>query len=104
MNLSAENINKIRELVRSGYPLKARDAQDLQGHNDHLIELLEARFRLMLGLEVERDQLKAECEGLRADAERFRYIEQDADSGMSKIYGDDWVEVIDAAMSKESAQ
>ena len=45
MNLSAENIQQIRELVRSGYPLKARDAKDLQGHNDHLTELLEARFR-----------------------------------------------------------
>jgi hypothetical protein len=65
MNLSAENMGKIRELVRSGYPLKARDAQDLQGHNDHLIELLEARGRLMLGAEIERDQLKAENKALR---------------------------------------
>lgn len=60
MNLSAENIVKIRDLVRSGYPLKTRDAKDLQGHNDHLVELLEARGRLMLGVEIERDQLKAE--------------------------------------------
>ena len=65
MNLSAENIVKIRELVRSGYPLKARDAKDLLGHNDHLVELLEARSRLMLGVEIERDQLKAENEALR---------------------------------------
>ena len=67
MNLSAENIGKIRELVRSGYPLKARDAKDLLGHNDHLVELLEARGRLMLGVEIERDQLKAENEALRKD-------------------------------------
>lgn len=59
MNLSAENISKIRELVRSGYPLKARDAQDLLGHNDHLTALLEARFRLMLSVESERDQFQA---------------------------------------------
>lgn len=65
MNLSAENIGQIRELVRSGYPLKARDAKDLLGHNDHLVELLEARGRLMLGVEIERDQLKAENEALR---------------------------------------
>ncbi|WP_052107383.1 hypothetical protein [Pseudomonas chlororaphis] len=52
-------------------------------------------------LAAERDQLKAENEALRKDAERFAYIERDADSGMSKIYGDDRVAVIDAAMSKE---
>lgn len=64
MNLSAENIGKIRELVRSGYPLKARDAKDLLGHNDHLVELLEARGRLMLGVEIERDQLRSEVQRL----------------------------------------
>ncbi|AMT88386.1 MULTISPECIES: hypothetical protein [Pseudomonas] len=88
MNLSAENIQQIRELVRSGYPLKARDAKDLQGHNDHLTELLEARFRLMLSVEIERDQLKAEVDSLtreadrqyttieayRHDAERYRFL------------------------------
>ncbi|MGY2320406.1 hypothetical protein [Pseudomonas azotoformans] len=67
MNLSAENIVKIRDLVRSGYPLKTRDAKDLQGHNDHLVELLEARGRLMLGVEIERDQLKAENERLSTE-------------------------------------
>jgi hypothetical protein len=77
MNLSAENISKIRELVRSGYPLKARDAQDLQGHNDHLIELLEARFRLMLGLEIERDQLKVDLGELATKhAECAEFIDQ----------------------------
>lgn len=43
--------------------------------------------------------LKAECEALRKDADRFAYIERDAGSGMSKIYGDDWVSVIDAALA-----
>lgn len=33
---------------------------------------------------------------LRKDAERFRFIAQDADSGMRRIYGDDWIAVVDA--------
>lgn len=74
MNLSAENIVKIRDLVRSGYPLKTRDAKDLQGHNDHLVELLEARGRLMLGVEIERDQLKAENERLEVEVKRMTSI------------------------------
>lgn len=76
MNLSAENIGKIRELVRSGYPLKARDAQDLEGHNEHLTQLLEARFRLMLGLEIERDQLRAENAGLKTGYEAYEQVVQ----------------------------
>lgn len=39
--------------------------------------------------------LIAEVEALHKDADRFRFIEQDASSGMSKIYGDDWLEVVD---------
>ncbi|WP_421560842.1 MULTISPECIES: hypothetical protein [unclassified Pseudomonas] len=74
MNLSAENIGKIRELVRSGYPLKARDAKDLLGHNDHLVDLLEARGRLMLGVEIERDQLRAEVAGLRTGYEAYEQV------------------------------
>lgn len=42
-------------------------------------------------------RLTAENGALRKDAERFRFIEQDADSGMRRIYGDDWIAVIDAA-------
>ena len=74
MNLSAENIGAIRELVRSDYPLKARDAKDLLGHNDHLVELLEARSRLMLGVEIERDQLRAEVAGLRTGYEAYERV------------------------------
>lgn len=74
MNLSAENIEQIRELVRSGYPLKARDAKDLLGHNDHLVELLEARGRLMLGVEIERDQLRAEVAGLKTGYEAYERV------------------------------
>lgn len=50
-------------------------------------------------------EMNDELVDLRRDAERFRLIEQDADSGMRRIYGDDWKAVIDAggfqAMSKE---
>ncbi|OOG85722.1 hypothetical protein B0E42_13045 [Pseudomonas sp. A25(2017)] len=74
MNLLAENIGQIRELVRSGYPLKARDAKDLLGHNDHLVELLEARGRLMLGVEIERDQLKAENAGLKTGYQAYERV------------------------------
>lgn len=61
----------------------------------HIADVVKGRF----------DALLAENEELRKDAERFRFIERDADSGMRRIYGDDWIAVIDAAgfqdMSKE---
>lgn len=41
-------------------------------------------------------EMNDELVDLRRDAERFRFIEQDADSGMRRIYGDDWIAVIDA--------
>lgn len=62
---------------------------------------LSATPAVVLSLLAEIDQLKAENEAMREGAERFRYIERDADSGMSRIYGDNWVDVIDDAISKE---
>jgi len=53
--------------------------------------------------EREHDQLRAEVEMLREDAERFRHIERDCDSGMRGIYGDDWVEVIDSYIAEYAA-
>ena len=85
MNLSAENIGKIRELVRSGYPLKARDAKDLLGHNDHLVDLLEARGRLMLGVEIERDQLRAEVAGLRTGYEAYEQVNAELKAEVEKL-------------------
>ncbi|MGY2158545.1 hypothetical protein [Pseudomonas tolaasii] len=96
MNLSAENIGKIRELVRSGYPLKARDAKDLLGHNDHLVELLEARGRLMLAVEIERDQLKAENEALRKDADKWQIVER----AMTQLQSDEQGAAIWSACSR----
>lgn len=40
-------------------------------------------------------ELESEAELLRKNAERFRHIELCCDNGMSKIYGDNWIEVID---------
>lgn len=57
----------------------------------------------MKAIAEQRDLLKAENEELRRNAGRFEFIERDADSGMSRIYGDDWVSVIDAAMAKEQS-
>lgn len=71
MNLSAENMQRIRNLVQTGSPLSRADIQDLNGHNEHLTLLLEARFRLMLGLETERDQLRAEAAGLKTGYEAY---------------------------------
>ncbi|MBY8953849.1 hypothetical protein J1G36_18315 [Pseudomonas carnis] len=85
MNLSAENIRAIRELVRSGYPLKARDAKDLLGHNDHLVELLEARSRLMLGVEIERDQLLAEVAGLKTGYEAFERVNAELKAEVERL-------------------
>jgi hypothetical protein len=48
-------------------------------------------------------KLRAEVEALRVDAERFRHIELDCDSGMRGIYGDDWVEVIDSYIAEHAA-
>ncbi len=58
---------------------------------------------LRMEAEAERDQIRAELDELRKDAERFRHIERDCDSGMRGIYGDDWVEVIDGYIAEYAA-
>lgn len=47
-------------------------------------------------------RLKQENESLKKDAARFRFIEQDASSGMSNIYGDEWVSVIDSIINEDN--
>lgn len=43
----------------------------------------------------EVEMLKDKCETLRKDAERFQFIAQDAESSLERIYGDDWLGVLD---------
>ena len=50
----------------------------------------------------EVNRLKAEVESLKKDAARYRFIEQDASSGMSHIYGDEWVSVIDSIINEDN--
>lgn len=47
-------------------------------------------------------ELEKENESLKKDAARFRFIEQDASSGMSHIYGDEWVSVIDSIINEDN--
>ena len=59
------------------------------------------------GCEVARyrkneESIKQEIESLKKDADRFRFIEQDASSGMSNIYGDEWVSVIDSIINEDN--
>lgn len=50
----------------------------------------------------EIEKLKNENESLKKDAARFRFIEQDASSGISNIYGDEWVSVIDSIINEDN--
>lgn len=47
-------------------------------------------------------ELEKENEYLKKDAARFKFIEQDASSGMSNIYGDEWVSVIDSIINEDN--
>lgn len=47
-------------------------------------------------------ELEKENESLKKDAARFKFIEQDASSGMSNIYGDEWVSVIDSIINEDN--
>lgn len=70
MNLSAERMAFIRRQVETGAQIDRQAIEDLLGHNEHLIQLCEARFRLLLGAELETEQLKAESEALRSMIDR----------------------------------
>ncbi|NMX92012.1 MULTISPECIES: hypothetical protein [unclassified Pseudomonas] len=79
--------------------LRAENAGLRTGYEAY--EQVNAELKAECARSTERELLQlAEIEALRKDAERFSYIERDADSGMSKIYGDDWVAVIDAALGQ----
>jgi len=53
------------------------------------------RVTTLLG-EVAR--LKDQIETLRVDADRFQFIAQDAESSLARIYGDNWIGVVDQLM------
>lgn len=55
---------------------------------------------------AEPERIKDEIETLRTDAERFQFIAQDAESSLVRIYGDDWLAVVDAlrSMGKDPEQ
>lgn len=46
----------------------------------------------------ELDKIKDELETLRIDAARFQFIAQDAESSLERIYGDNWLGVVDQLM------
>lgn len=92
MNLSRERMAFIRGQVERGEQLDREAAEDLQGHNDHLTQLCEAKGRLLMKPEAdgdlsyalilaERRQLKAENESLRKDAERWRFVRNPVGNG-----------------------
>ena len=77
-----------------------KDRDQLKAEVERLKEEYDKAWRHDLNDKNNVQVLAAEVAALRKDADRFIFIEQDASSGMSKIYGDDWVSVIDSAMSK----
>lgn len=46
-------------------------------------------------------KLKDHIETLKVDADRFQFIAQDAESSLERIYGDDWLGVVDQLMGME---
>lgn len=60
------------------------------------LELTPAQKITTLLGEVAR--LKDQIETLRADADRFQFIAQGAESSLARIYGDNWIGVVDQLM------
>ena len=60
------------------------------------LELTPAQKITTLLGEVAR--LKDQIETLRVDAGRFQFIAQDAESSLARIYGDNWIGVVDQLM------
>ena len=84
------------------------EAERLQAaHEEELFQVRQARDahfgELMRALE-QVDALKAECEKLRKDAERYRWLRDGDDEAVFiavNFCGDEWDEMIDAAMQGE---
>lgn len=69
---------------------------------ESLKDQLECADEQVVFLEKQVKNLMRESLSLKKDAARFWFIEQDASSGMSRIYGDEWVSVIDSIINKEN--
>jgi hypothetical protein len=73
---------------------------------DVLMHNIAAELRRLSAVEAERDRLAAECEALRADAERYRWLRSSEDATLEDLqwqlvrdYGDEYLDAkIDAAM------
>jgi len=98
------NMRKPEDELRADVERLKRELAEMTQYRDNAASHMRRIRAEATAFEKECDQLKAENESLRKDAERFQYIERDADSGMSKIYGDDWVRVIDENLTKEKAE
>lgn len=81
----------------------ARDSAELRRLCAERDQLRQHKNDYMDAAEGTRKALLAEVETLRKDADRFRHIERDCDSGMSRIYGDNWIAVIDEHIATEAA-
>lgn len=101
MNLSTERMAFIRSQVMFGARLDPRAAKDLQGHNDHLIELCEAKGRLLLSAEIEIDQLRAKNNALQ---NALSAIDESLEREYWSEYAglDETRDILDDALNKEA--
>lgn len=87
---------------------KSYTAECQKDENEARAELI----RAISAVEAERDRLAAECEALRADAERYRWLRSSEDTTLEDLqwqlvrdYGDEYLDAkIDAAMGGKESQ
>jgi len=86
-NLSAVGIGRYLRLVNPDFVIA-------------LISQLDQQRFLISSIRKDKSEpcdgcFMADAEALRTDAGRFQFIAQDAESSLEKIYGDDWLSVVD---------
>ena len=84
------------------YHYESKEWSNLMAFHAEVEDIYESDVGMAKELIDEVNRLKAEVESLKKDAARFRFIEQDASSGMSNIYGDEWVSVIDSIINEDN--
>lgn len=84
------------------YHYQSKEWSNLMAFQAEVEDIYESDVGMAKELIDEVNRLKAEVESLKKDAARFRFIEQDASSGMSNIYGDEWVSVIDSIINEDN--